>query len=147
MDSSGYVNFMNGAGSGNSNSGYQPIRASQFTQASDIRIKNIIDYVLPLNIYDIANSPIFKYTWKKSTNNEVHVGTSAQYWQNILPDAVTVARDDIGTLSLQYDMAALASAVSIAKKTVEHEQKISYLESQITQLRNEILNLKISDSN
>lgn len=118
-----------------------------FNNISDIRIKNIIEQVSPLNIYDIANSPIFKFRYKNSLDGEVHVGTSAQYWQNILPNAVTVARDDIGTLSLQYDVAALASAISIAKKTVEQEQKINYLENQITQLRNEILNLKNTDSN
>ena len=109
-----------------------------FNNISDIRIKNIIEQVSSLNIYDIANSPIFKFRYKNCLDGEVHVGTSAQYWQNILPDAVTVTRDDIGTLSLQYDVAALASAISIAKKTVEQEHRINMLESEVLKLKNKI---------
>ena len=126
---------------------YAHLRAYSYTNWSDIRLKNKIKNVeIPLEI--IARAPAFQFTWKNpKMGSGYQIGTSAQYWQTILPELTTIANDSDQTLSLQYDVAALVSAISIAKKTVEHEQKINYLESQITQLRNEILNLKNTDSN
>jgi len=54
------------------------------------------------------------------------VGTSAQYWQDILPNAVKESVD--GYLSFDYSGAALVSTVTVARKVSELEQRIAELE-------------------
>ena len=106
---------------------------------SDIRLKNIIGSV-DLELNKIANAPLFKFTWKDRDLNRVRVGTSAQYWQTVLPQ--TVVLDDDGYLGFTYNTAALISAVITARKVVDHEARIRLLEVENAALRNEINQLK-----
>ena len=110
-------------------------------QTSDIRKKNIIENV-NLSIKDIANAPIFKFTWLDPEMPEgVNVGTSAQYWQTILPEAVS-EMDDKRTLSMQYGVAGLVSSVALAKKVVEQEETIKAQEARIKALEDAIANIQ-----
>ena len=72
------------------------------------------------------------------TDNErlTQVGVSAQSFQELLPQAITVANDEIGTLSVSYGNAALASAVELAKDNVELRARIERLEALVEQLLN-----------
>lgn len=100
------------------------VGATGYNNTSDIRKKNIIEN-LNLDINDIANAPIFKFTWlDPEIDNGVNIGTSAQYWRNIVPEIVSEANDDEKTLSMQYGVAGLASSVALAKKVVEQENTI-----------------------
>jgi len=62
------------------------------------------------------------------------VGVSAQSFQNLLPQAIMTAKDEMGTLSVSYGNAALASAVELAKDNVELRARIERLESLIHKL-------------
>ena len=62
------------------------------------------------------------------------VGVSAQSLQNLLPQAIMTAKDEIGTLSVSYGNAALASAVELAKDNVALRARIERLESLINKL-------------
>lgn len=64
------------------------------------------------------------------------VGVGAQSFQQLLPQAIMVANDDMKTLSVSYGNAALASAVELAKDNVELRARIERLESLIEQLLN-----------
>ena len=66
------------------------------------------------------------------------VGVSAQSLQQILPEAIITADDDIKTLSVNYGGAALASAVELAKKVVEQEERIKRLEALVETLINKL---------
>ena len=67
------------------------------------------------------------------------VGVSAQSLQVLLPEAIITATDEIGTLSVNYGGAALASAVELAKVIVEQEKRIERLERLIEKLTGETL--------
>jgi hypothetical protein len=113
-----------------------------FQQSSDLRKKTITGDV-PMNIYNVANAPLFKFTWNNETKySGQHVGSAAQYWQTVLPELVSIGRDADMTLAMQYDVIALASAITVAKKVVDHEERIILLERENEALRQEIADLK-----
>ena len=87
----------------------------------------------------VANAPAIQFRWKDS-NCTVHSGSIAQYWQTVIPECVT--HDNQGYLSMQYDVIALLAAISIAKKVVNHEERIAELERENERLRTEIEQLK-----
>jgi hypothetical protein len=62
------------------------------------------------------------------------VGVSAQSFQELLPEAIMIANDDMKTLSVSYGNAALASAVELAKEVVDLRARVAMLESLISKL-------------
>lgn len=110
------------------------MRCNGYDQNSDIRKKNIIED-FNIDISDISNAPSFKFKWKNSEDDKLHIGTSAQYWKEILPEIITESLDDEKTLSVQYDVAALISVISLAKKIVEQDKEIEKLKSDIEKLK------------
>ena len=99
--------------------------AAAFTQQSDIRLKDVTRR-LKLSVEDIAEAPMIGFTWKGDENGKEHVGSVAQYWRDVLPQAVQEDAD--GSLSMDYGTIALASAVTAARKAVALEQRVSELE-------------------
>ena len=118
-------------------------RANSFVNSSDIRKKDVIDYDVDPGFETVANAPTIRFTWKDRgmlDNRGECVGSIAQYWQMALPEAVMT--DSEGYLSMQYDVIALISAVSVAKRVAEHEQRIKELERENALLRMDIKALK-----
>ena len=64
------------------------------------------------------------------------VGVGAQSFQQLLPEAISIAKDDMGTLSVNYGGAALASTVELAKDNVNLRARIEKLEALIATLIN-----------
>lgn len=106
---------------------------------SDIRLKDVVCYP-NLTIDDIAKAPIFNFTWKDRRDNTTHLGTSAQYWKEILPSVIYTLPDNY--LTMEYQTTALAAAVFTARKVVDHELRIKQLEQENAILRKEIEELK-----
>jgi len=110
------------------------------THSSDMRLKDIEEQ-RQLSVGDIAAAPLFAYRWKdRSVDGNLHVGTSAQYWQQIVREVV--ASDAEGMLSIDYGVAAMAGVISIARTTVTLEERIERLERENETLRQEIERLK-----
>ena len=109
-----------------------------YTGGSDIRKKNIVSY-LGASIEQISNAPVFNFMWKDDATH-TYVGTSAQYWQQIFPNAIVTGQD--GYLSMDYAGTALAAAVITARKVLDHEGRIRLLEVENQALRQEIAQLK-----
>ena len=89
-------------------------------------MKNVIEdrYI---SVEDIANAPLFKFKWKNQPEGDVYIGTSAQYWNTIIPEAVMVGDDN--KLLLNYTTIAAASAISLAKEIVTlKEEKAALVE-------------------
>lgn len=105
-----------------------------FQNGSDIRYKDIIQDI-NLSIADIANAPSFTFTWKDDQTKQVQCGTSAQYWQNILPQIVINSNDQ---LSMSYDKAALLSAIAIAREVETLEQRVDMLEKENALLKSKL---------
>jgi len=93
------------------------------TQGSDIRFKDVIEDKT-INIEDIANAPLFTFRWNDGREDgSIHLGTSAQYWENVTP--WIVRGWDFKTLD--YATVAMAGVISLAKKVVELEKKLNNL--------------------
>ena len=118
-------------------------RATSFVNNSDIRKKDVLNYDAEPQFYAVANAPAIRFKWKERSSmskDMVCIGSVAQYWQSILPEAVMT--DEKGYLSMQYDVIALFSAIATAKRVVEHERRIEQLERENALLRMEINELK-----
>lgn len=120
------------------------IGCTSLTQTSDIRKKNVINDT-KLLIDDIANAPLFTYTFKDSSDKDIHVGTSAQYWEGVNSGLFTTVDSD-GIYGLEIPNLALCSAISIAKQFKEYKEqtdkKIEDLQNQINELKELINTLK-----
>ena len=86
------------------------------TVTSDERKKTIVNPV-EASIEDIAKARIVDYKLKDSKNDKVSLGSIAQDWQNIYPNAITTDKD--GFLGMDYSSIALASSVEAAKEIVK----------------------------
>lgn len=111
--------------------------ATAWNNTSDARLKNILHNV-NLDIRRIANAPAVSFRWK--SNGDVGAGTIAQYWQHIIPEAVTA--DNNGILSIQYGNIALVSVISVARKVVDHERRIAELERKNAELEKDNSDLR-----
>ena len=101
----------------------------KITSRSDKRVKDIIDDVR-LSVSDIAMMPAVRYTRKDLKDGREYVGSIAQNWQRVLPQVIQ--KDDKGILSLDYQSAALVSAIILARKVIELETKIKEIENRVT---------------
>lgn len=105
------------------------------TALSDIRHKTVIRDAA-VSVEDIARMPAVMYQWNDGREDKkLHVGSIAQNWQTVLPEVVLKANDEEGTLSMQYGVAALVSSIIIARKVVNHEERIKQLEKENKELK------------
>lgn len=123
--------------------------------SSDARLKDIQRF-LSLSVEDVANAPSVLFRWKES--GDMAIGSIAQYWQRIIPEAVKHNR--FGFLEMPYGNIALASVISVASKVLEHDRKVAdhdrkfaeqerrirYLESENRVLKNEFRRLLASET-
>lgn len=109
------------------------------TMYSDIRKKDVLgDVMLPLEM--IAEAPLFSYTYKGDKSRTLHIGTSAQYWQDV-PGIVRTDGED-GYLTMDYNSLLSASVFSLAKYTMRHETEIERLKREIEEMRQRINELE-----
>ena len=107
---------------------------------SDARYKSKLQD-LAVDVETIANAPVFSYKWTDREDDKVHLGTTAQYWMETnFKDAVDVSNKDF--YHLNYGALGVAIGVSLAKKAVDHEERIKALEKENKELKNEIKQLK-----
>ena len=99
------------------------VTATSFPTSSDARLKVKVSDVM-LSAQQIAEAPAINFKWKDSKDNDVHAGTIAQYWQEILP-AVIMNRDN--HLVMDYGPAAMVAVISLAKEVVSLKQEIERL--------------------
>ena len=115
------------------------IGATAFNNTSDIRNKNILSD-LSIDLEQIADAPLFRFTWKGSDDIKIHAGSSAQYWQTVLPENVYFADNEQRTLSMQYDAIALISAVTVAREMIDTKDRIRQLEERVAELESQLAN-------
>ena len=107
------------------------VSAKGQNQSSDERLKNIIRSIY-LDVRTIAKAPSFRFSWKDGTG--IDVGSSAQYWKNILPDAV---KERNGFYEMAYGNIALICAISISKEVLRLSQKVERHDEYIDSLKRE----------
>jgi hypothetical protein len=133
LDSHGLLVLING-GYGSSMS-YSIKASANVTAYSDERLKtNWRD--LPENFVSrLAQVKVGIYD-RIDGEKITQVGVSAQSLQELLPQAIETAKDEMQTLSVSYGNAALASAVELAKDNCELRARIERLESLINTILN-----------
>ncbi len=113
------------------------INGAGTTSVSDIRYKHNIENLS--NILSLVlNSPGFKYNWMDE--NDLCIGTSAQYWNKYYPELVREINNSILTFSYERYTILLQEALKEEynlriKSQKEFEEKIKYLEQEITNLK------------
>jgi hypothetical protein len=70
-------------------------------------------------------------TYTRLDTGARQAGSSAQDWQKLLPEVVTVGDDEQATLSLGYGNAALVAAVELAKVVVELKAELQFIKQQL----------------
>lgn len=109
------------------------------TMYSDIRKKDVLeDVMLPLEM--IAEAPLFSYTYKGDKSRTLHIGTSAQFWQDVSGIVRTDGED--GYLTMDYNSLLSASVFSLAKYTMRHETEIERLKRENEEMRQRINELE-----
>ena len=98
-----------------------------YNTASDGRLKDIIDYNAVPHIDDIANAPAIHFTWKNKRDEEIHVGTIAQYWQKIVPECVHQSKRRF--LTVNYDVIALVNTIALAREVIALKHEIAELKN------------------
>ena len=109
------------------------------SQTSDENAKNIINEISP-SIEDIANVRIVDYEFKFDLGN-IHSGSIAQDWQNILPNTVSLLVDpetNIETLGLDYSSTALISSVVAAREIVKLKQENEELKQRLAAIEEKL---------
>ena len=109
--------------------------------SSDLRLKDV-RAAIPLTVAQVAAAPSFLYRWKKGADTALHAGSSAQYWQQALPQAVTEGAD--GYLAMEYDRIALAAAIATARAVETLDQRVTRLEKENARLRRRLRQHKIN---
>jgi hypothetical protein len=107
---------------------------TQVTALSDARKKNVVGDIA-LTIEQIANAPAVKFYWKDKHDEDLHVGSIAQYWQKVLPQTV---KEKNGELAMDYSVIALMSGITIARKVEDHESRLRRLEKMFALNENDI---------
>ncbi len=113
------------------------IVSSDTATGSDIRFKDIKEHFI-FDLETMANAPLFAFTWNDRNDNEVHIGGSAQYWQDVRKELVRGEE----FLSMNYTAVNYGMGVSLAKTTLNHEERINTHEERIKILERENKALK-----
>lgn len=121
-----------------------------WTQSSDERFKDKIEDK-EYAVEDFANAPLFSFTWtpepepleledddsevKACTNTvdtDEHVGTTAQYWKNRIPELVSGSDED--RYGIDYSTLGTVGAITNAREIVKLKQENQELKARLTAL-------------
>lgn len=104
--------------------------AGTISGGSDIRYKAIKDYHV-IDLDTMANAPLFTFRWTNREDNDLYLGSAAQYWENAVPWVVR----GVEFKTLDYATLGVAMGISLARKTRNLEQRILELEKEVERLR------------
>jgi hypothetical protein len=128
LDSHGMLVLING-GFGSCMS-YSIVASGNVTAYSDERLKTNWSPMPESFVEKLAAVKVGTYD-RLDGEKIRQVGVSAQSLQAVLPEAITTASDEMGTLSVSYGNAAMASAVELAKELVQLKRELAELKSKL----------------
>ncbi len=112
---------------------------NEVTASSDERLKNIAGDIR-LSVKGIAAAPSVYFYWKVGRDKKKHIGSLAQYWEKVLPEAVS--HDGQDYMSLNYQSVSLAAAIAIARETLRIGDDVSRLKRRVEELEAEVGRLR-----
>lgn len=106
---------------------------------SDIRFKSNFNSLPDDTLNKVLNAPEFTYNWKDETTTSI--GTSAQYWEDKIPELVHEMEDGTKTFSYERYTVVLQKALKEEHRLREiekeaFEERIKYLEQELNNLKN-----------
>lgn len=109
------------------------------SSTSDIRFKSNFNSLSENTLDQVLNAPEFTYTWKDETTTSI--GTSAQYWEDKIPELVYEMEDGTKTFSYERYTVVLQKALKEEHRLREiekeaFEERIKYLEQELNNLKN-----------
>lgn len=96
------------------------------TERSDIRSKDVITYEWAPCLSVIAEAPIIRYTMKDDEQKRERIGSVAQYWYKVMPEATQ--QDGNGILSMSYGEISLVNTIALARE-------LKHLKAEIAELK------------
>ena len=109
------------------------------SSTSDIRFKNNITPLAPV-LSHVLGSPGFFYTWKDE--DEVLVGTSAQYWEGRITELVREINDEDKTKTFSYERYTVILQEALKEEHMLREAEKEEYRKEICSLREELEDLK-----
>lgn len=88
---------------------------------SDIRFKSNLKSLSENTLDQVLNAPEFTYNWKDETTTSI--GTSAQYWEDKIPELVHEMEDGTKTFSYERYTVVLQKALKEEHRLREEEKK------------------------
>lgn len=109
------------------------------SSTSDIRFKNNITPLAPV-LSHVLGSPGFFYTWKDE--DEVLIGTSAQYWEGRITELVREINDEDKTKTFSYERYTVILQEALKEEHMLRETEKEEYRKEICSLREELEDLK-----
>lgn len=109
------------------------IFAEGYDEPSDLQMKDVSKENYLPTLEEVAKAPAIQFTWKDRENSRQNVGSTAQYWQEVLPEVVSTKAD--GVLSMNYGVTALLSAISTAREVVALREEVRLLKQMIQEMK------------
>lgn len=109
------------------------------SSTSDIRFKNNITSLAPV-LSHVLGSPGFFYTWKDE--DEVLIGTSAQYWEDRITGLVREINDKSKTKTFSYERYTVILQEALKEEHMLREAEKEEYRKEICSLREELEDLK-----
>ena len=124
-----FVNYNGNVGIGTTSPSYKLHVAGSIyatgaiTERSDIRCKDVETYQWAPSLSMIAEAPIIRYSMKDDEAHRMRVGTVAQYWEKVMPEAVSKADD--GILSIAQGDICMVCIIAMAREIERLKAKIN----------------------
>lgn len=108
---------------------------NDYYSSSDIRYKNVIKHSC-IDLSNLAALPIFLYTWKDKRDNTIHIGSSAQAVEQVIPQLVT--ENSTGFKSLNYSILGTVAGITACKELVTQKSELQQLKEKVKQLEDKL---------
>lgn len=108
---------------------------NEYYSSSDIRYKNVIKHSC-IDLSNLAALPIFLYTWKDKRDNTIHIGSSAQAVEQVIPQLVT--KNSTGFKSLNYSILGTIAGITACKELVTQKSELQQLKEKVKQLEDKL---------
>ena len=108
---------------------------NDYYSSSDIRYKNIIKHSC-IDLSNLATLPLFLYTWKDKRDNTIHIGSSAQAVEQVIPQLVT--ENSTGFKSLNYSILGTVAGITACKELVTQKSELQQLKEKVKQLEDKL---------